>query len=90
MKIFIYKTLVVILSAYLLFQLTFGQIFRNYERMLENILHDKQSRELVLSKIKEEIRTANQKENLFTSEEQELLSNFINKIKKELSIDKIE
>ena len=58
--------------------------------MLENILHDKQSRELVLSKIKEEIRTANQKENLFTSEEQELLSNFINKIKKELSIDKIE
>jgi len=90
MKIFIYKTLVVILSVYLLFQLTFGQIFRNYERMLENILHDKQSRELVLSKIKEEIRTANQKENLFTSEEQELLSNFINKIKKELSIDKIE
>ena len=90
MKIFIYKTFVVILSAYLLFQLTFGQIFRNYERMLENILHDKQSRELVLSKIKEEIRTANQKENLFTSEEQELQSNFINKIKKELSIDKIE
>ena len=90
MKIFIYKTLVVILSVYLLFQLTFGQIFRNYERMLENILHDKQSRELVMSKIKEEIRTANQKENLFTSEEQELLSNFINKIKKELSIDKIE
>ena len=90
MKIFIYKTFVVILSAYLLFQLTFGQIFRNYERMLENIMHDKQSREQVLSKIKEEIRVANQKENLFTSEEQELLSNFINKIKKELSIDKIE
>jgi aspartate/glutamate racemase len=90
MKIFIYKTFVVILSAYLLFQLTFGQIFRNYERMLENIMHDDQGREQVLSKIKEEIRAANQKENLFTSEEQELLSNFINKIKKELSIDKIE
>lgn len=90
MKIFIYKTFVVILSAYLLFQLTFGQIFRNYERMLENIMHDDQRREQVLSKIKEEIRAANQKENLFTSEEQELLSNFINKIKKELSIDKIE
>ena len=90
MKIFIYKTLVVILSAYLLFQLTFGEIFRNYERMLENIMHDDQGREQILSKIKEEIRAANQKENLFTSEEQELLSNFINKIKKELSIDKIE
>ena len=90
MKIFIYKTFVVILSAYLLFQLTFGQIFRNYERMLENIMHDDQGREQILSKIKEEIRAANQKENLFTSEEQELLSNFINKIKKELSIDKIE
>ena len=90
MKIFIYKTFIVILSVYLLFQLTFGQIFRNYERMLENIMHDKQGREQVLNKIKEEIRVANQKENLFTSEEQELLSNFINKIKKELSLDKVE
>ena len=55
---------------------------------IENILHNKQGREQILNKNKKEIKVANQKENLFTSEEKELLSNFINKIKKELSIDK--
>tara|TARA_Y100000310_G_C20372590_1_gene664215 strand:+ start:74 stop:346 length:273 start_codon:yes stop_codon:yes gene_type:complete len=85
MKIFIYKTLIVILSVYLLFQLTVGQIFRSYESKIEDIFYSKQGREQILNKIKKEIRTANQKENLFTIEEKELLSNFINKIKNELS-----
>ena len=88
MKIFIYKTLIVIISFYLLFQLTVGQILKNYESKMESLLHDKQGREQILNKIKKEIRTANQKEKLFTDEERELLSNFINKIQKELSIDK--
>ena len=85
MKIFIYKTLIVILSVYLLFQLTVGQIFRSYESKIEDIFYSKQGRKQILNKIKKEIRTANQKENLFTIEEKELLSNFINKIKNELS-----
>ena len=88
MKIFIYKTFIAILSVYILFQLTLGPIFKSYESKIENILHNKQGREQILNKIKKEIKAANQKENLFTSEEKELLSNFINKIKKELSIDK--
>ena len=88
MKIFIYKTFIAILSVYILFQLTLGQIFKSYENKIENMLHNKQGREQILNKIKKEIKVANQKENLFTSEEKELLSNFINKIKKELSIDK--
>ena len=88
MKIFIYKTFIAILSVYILFQLTLGPIFKSYESKIENILHNKQGREQILNKIKKEIKVANQKENLFTSEEKELLSNFINKIKKELSIDK--
>lgn len=90
MKIFIYKTLIVILSFYLLFQLTVGQIFRSYETKIEDMLYNKQGRELILEKIKKEIRAANQKENIFTSEEKELLSNFINKIKKELNINNSE
>ena len=87
MKIFIYKTLIVILSVYLLFQLTVGQIFRSYESKIEDIFYSKQGREQILIKIKNEIRTANQKENIFTIEEKELFSKFINKIQKELSID---
>tara|TARA_B100000745_G_scaffold291404_1_gene231206 strand:- start:1459 stop:1731 length:273 start_codon:yes stop_codon:yes gene_type:complete len=90
MKIFIYKTLIVVLSFYLLFQLTVGQIFRSYETKIEDMLYNKQGRELILEKIKKEIRAANQKENIFTGEEKELLSNFINKIKKELNINNSE
>ena len=88
MKIFIYKTLIVISSVYLLFQFTVGQEIRNYENKIENLLHNKEKKKQVIEKIKEEIKSATQKENLFTDDEKELLSNFINKIQKELSLDK--
>lgn len=87
MKIFIYKTLIVIVSVYFLFQFTLGQKLKNYENRIESLLKDKQSREQIFEKIKNEVRTANQKENIFTIEEKELFSKFINKIQKELSID---
>ena len=87
MKIFIYKTLIVIFSFYLLFQFTVGLKLREYENKLENLLYNKQAREQIIEKIKGEIKSANQKENIFTDEESELLSNFINKIRKELKID---
>ena len=85
MKIFIYKTLIVIFSVYLLFQFTVGLKIGEYEKKLESLIYNKQTREKIIEKVKEEIKTANQKENLFTNEERELLSNFINKIQKELS-----
>ena len=88
MKIFIYKTSIVIISIYLLFQFTIGQVLKNYESKVESLLYNKQGREQILEKIKKEIKRANEKENLFTAEERELLSNFINKIQKELSVDK--
>jgi len=87
MKIFIYKTLIVIFSIYFLFQFTVGLKLREYENKLENLLYNKQAREQIIEKIKGEIKSANQKENIFTDEESELLSNFINKIRKELKID---
>ena len=87
MKIFIYKTLIVIVSVYFLFQFTVGQKLKNYENRIESLLKDKQSREQIFEKIKNEVRTANQKENIFTIEEKEIFSKFINKIQKELSID---
>jgi len=86
MKIFIYKTLIVTFSVYLLFQFTAGIKIREYEEKLESLICNKQTREKIIEKVKEEIKTANQKENLFTSEERELLSNFINKVQKELSV----
>ena len=87
MKIFIYKTVIVIFSLYLLFQFTFGLKIRSYENKMEDLIHSKQTREKIVEKVKEEIKSANAKDNIFTSEEKELLSTFINKIKKELSIN---
>ena len=88
MKIFIYKTLIVIFSVYTLFQFTLGVKIREYEEKLESLIYSKQTREKIIEKIKEEIKTANQKESLFTGEERKLLSTFINKVQKELSADK--
>ena len=88
MKIFIYKTLIVIFSVYLLFQFTVGLKIGEYEKKLESLIYNKQTREKIIEKVKEEIKIANQKENFFTSEEKELLSSFIDKIQKELSVNK--
>ena len=73
MKIFIYKTLIVISSVYLLYQFTVGQEIKNYENKIENLLHNKEKKKQVIEKIKEEIKSATQKENLFTDDEKELL-----------------
>jgi len=90
MKLYIYKTLILVVALYLLFQLTIGQILKSYESKIENYLNNKQGRQEILNKIKDEIKSANQKENIFTLEEKEILSKFINKIQKELSISKFE
>ena len=88
MKIFIYKTLIVIFSVYVLFQFTLGLKVREYEEKLESLIYNEQARGKIIEKVKEEIKTANQKENLFTPEERELLSTFINKVRKELNTGK--
>ena len=90
MKLYIYKTLILVVALYLLFQLTIGQILKSYESKIENYLNNKQGRQEILNKIKDEIKSANQKENIFTLEEKEILSKFINKIQKELSSSKFE
>jgi len=85
MKLFIYKTLIVLVASYLLFQFTIGQILKNYEGKVENYLYNKQGRQEILNKIKDEIESANQKESIFSPEEREILSKFINKVRRELS-----
>ena len=89
MKIFIYKTLIVIVASYLLFQFTIGQMLKSYENKVENMLYNKQGREQILNKIKDEIKSENNKKSIFTIEEREILSKFINKIRKELSINEL-
>lgn len=90
MKLFIYKTLIVLIASYLLFQFTIGQILKDYESKVENYLYNKQGRQEILNKIKDEIKSANQKESIFSPEEREILSKFINKVRGELSVNESE
>ena len=90
MKLFIYKTLIVLIASYLLFQFTIGQILKDYEGKVEKYLYNKQGRQEILNKIKDEIESANQKESIFSPEEREILSKFINKVRGELSVNESE
>ena len=86
MKIFIYKTIIIIFSVFLLVEFTIGIRLDSYNEKLEN-LSSKQEREKIIEKVKDEIAKANKKENILTESEQKLLSTFINKIRNELDLN---
>ena len=87
MKIFIYKLLISLVAFYVLFELTVGSRIDKIENLVNSFSDDNQ-RIIMKEKLKEELRKAIKKENYFTDDERYLISNFITKIKKELSIDK--
>ena len=87
MKIFIYKALIVVFLSFLLFEFTIGQKIKKIETKIEN-LNSKQERERMANKLRNEIEKANQKENILSEKDRELLSKFINKIIKELNLEK--
>ena len=87
MKIFIYKLLISLVAFYAFFELTVGSRIDKIENLV-NSLRDDNQRIIMKEKLKDELRKAIKKENYFTDDERYLISNFITKIKKELSIDK--
>ena len=86
MKLFIYKTLIVIFFAYILFEFTIGQKIKKFESKIENF-KGKQEREKIADKIRKEIENANQKETILSPKDRKLLSTFINKILDELNLN---
>ena len=84
MKIFIYKTLFVIVCVFLLFQLTIGIKIKQLNNELEK-LQSKENIEVIKNKLREELRNAVSKENYLSAEDAKLINEFINKLKKELS-----
>ena len=89
MKLFIYKTLIVMFFVCIIFEIIIGQRINRFHEKIDTFTSDRSRDELIL-KIKNEIKKANQKENYLSPEDRELLSTFIRKIQKELSIEKTE
>ena len=83
MKKFIPKFVISLLLLYVFFELTIGSRIDTFT----DTFTDQKTRVELKEKIKNEIRKATEKENYFTEEERVLIINFINKIKKELSLD---
>ena len=54
MKIFVYKTIFVLVGIYLLYQFTFGIKIESYERKLKNLTND-QGREMIRNKAEIEL-----------------------------------
>jgi len=87
MKIFLYKLLISLVAFYIFFELTIGSRVDYFENLVNSFRDDNQ-RIIMKEKLKDEIRKAIKKENYLTDDERYLISNFIKKIKNELSIDK--
>ena len=84
MKIFVYKTIFVLVGIYVLYQFTFGIKIESYERYLKNFTND-QGREQIRNKIRDELRKANSKDQILKIEDRKLLKKFITKIQNELN-----
>ena len=84
MKIFVYKTIFVLVGIYVLYQFTFGIKIESYERYLKNFTND-QGREQIRNKIRDELRKANSKDQILKTEDKKLLKEFITKIQNELN-----
>tara|TARA_B100000949_G_C13990078_1_gene328779 strand:- start:87 stop:344 length:258 start_codon:yes stop_codon:yes gene_type:complete len=84
MKIFVYKTIFVLVGIYVLYQFTFGTKIESYERYLKNFTND-QGREQIRNKIRDELKKANSKDQILKIEDRKLLKEFITKIQNELN-----
>ena len=83
MKLFIYKTLFVLLCLYILFEFTINAQIRKFESKIEN-LTSKETLYLVEKKIREEIKSAVNKDKILSDEDAELLRKFFLKISNEI------
>ncbi len=84
MKIFVYKTIFVVLCIYVLYLFTIGKKIEYYEYNFKNLTTD-QGRENIRDKIREEIRKANEKDKILNDEDKKLIKKFISKIQEELN-----
>ena len=84
MKIFIYKTLFVLIGIYVLYQFTVGIKISSYEKNLKNFTND-QGREDIRNKIRDELIKANEKDKILNDKDRIIIKEFISKIQKELA-----
>ena len=87
MKSFVVKTLIASIIFYVLFEIMIGSRLDIVQNYLE-LGKDKAGRMKIKNKILEELEKANNKEFILEKRERKIISNFIEKINKELTLEK--
>ena len=83
MKQFIYKTLIAVVAIVLVYELTIAKQIKEFTSQSE-VLMTKEGRKDGVHKIREELKKAVKKERYLSKEDAKLISQFIQKIKKEI------
>jgi len=84
MRIFVYKTLFVFACIFIVFQLTIGAQIKKINYELEKF-KSQENIATMKNKLRIEMQNAINKDNYLSPEDANLINEFINKIKKELS-----
>ena len=84
MKIFVYKTIFVLVGIYVLYQFTIGKKIDYYEYKFKHVTND-QGRELIRNKVRNELKKAIERDQILNLEDRIILKKFITKIQNELN-----
>ena len=85
MRLFVYKTLFIFFCLFLLFNLTIGYQIRKIENTIQNI-SSKQKIESMKEKLRKEMKSGIEKDNILKNEDRILIKKFLNKITEELEL----
>jgi hypothetical protein len=83
MRIFIYKSIILIFLLYILFEFTIGLQLRRFDQKINEFLSKEKLYEFNV-KLRKELKNLADKERIFTKEDAELLKIVLKKVKKEL------
>ena len=84
MKIFIYKTIIIVIAFFLLFEITINSKIKQINRKIDSYTSST-GREKIKETILKEMESAVDKENYFTQRERKTIYNFLNKITNEIN-----
>ena len=84
MRIFVYKSLFIFISLFVLYKITIESSIKTYEERFKSIFL-KENTEFYKSKIRKEMKNAIKKDRMINEADAKLISEFIKKLNKELA-----
>lgn len=84
MRIFVYKSLFIFISLFVLYKITIESSIKTYEERFKSIFL-KENTEFYKSKIRKEMKNAIKKDRILNESDAKLISEFIKKLNKEIA-----